>query len=249
MATTASAVRPAAPARPWRHPFPLVRGLLVAVLLLAAGAAQAQVPGKPTDVVVKPVARTLDALDASWTAPSGTVASYDVQYKKRADAETEWTDAATDTTATTDSLTRLDSSTPYVVRVRATNSSGDGAWSDNGSASTHPPEEELHDTERYQRIPRGVKPGQSFRLLTAVGRVAATSADVETYHAVARSADNFIISRGDAAALGSQEYRIEHRALPGAGQHAGRRRPRAHRHDLDGGRQGRADLLALFGTN
>ena len=208
MATTASAARQAAPARPWLHPFPLVRGLLVAALLLAAGAAQAQVPGKPTDVVLKPVARTLDALDASWTAPSGTVASYDVQYKKRADAETEWTDAATDTTATTHSLTGLGSSERYVVRVRATNSSGDGAWSDNGSASTHPPEEELHDTERYQRIPRGVKPGQSFRLLTAVGSVAATSADVETYHAVARSADNFIISRGDAAALGSQEYRI-----------------------------------------
>ena len=171
----------------------MVRGLLLAALLLAAGAAQ--VPGKPTDVVLKPLAGTLDALDVSWTAPSGTVAGYDVEYKQRADAETEWTDGATDTTATTQSLTGLDASTPYVVRVRATNSSGDGAWSDNGSASTHPPEEELHDTERYQRIPRGVKPGQRFRLLTAVGSVAATSAD------------NFIVSAGNAGALGSQEFR------------------------------------------
>ena len=191
--------------------------MLLAALLLPGVAAQAQtplVPAKPTAVTVAPVARSLDRLDVSWTAPAGAVTSYDVEYRKLAD--TDWTSGAVDITARALRLGALEPSTPYVVRVRATNSVGDGAWSDNGSASTHPPVEQLHYGEaRIQRVPADIGPGERFRLLVAIGSTAATSADVETYHAKARGADGRFEETADAARLGPgwRKSRGRYRAL------------------------------------
>ena len=67
----------------------------------------------------------------SWTAPDGRGASidgYDVQY--RVGASGAWTDHSHTGTGTTATITGLNHAAAYQARIRATNSQGDGAWSD-----------------------------------------------------------------------------------------------------------------------
>ncbi len=63
----------------------------------------------------------------SWTAPSGTITDYDVQYKLS--SASSYTDANYDGTATTFTIKGLTNGSKYDVQVRAENSAGDGAWS------------------------------------------------------------------------------------------------------------------------
>ena len=68
------------------------------------------------------------SLVVSWTAPSGTVTSYDVQYQEY-DEYTTWTDGPQDETSTTATITGLTENAAYRVQVRASNGNGDGDWS------------------------------------------------------------------------------------------------------------------------
>ncbi len=94
------------------------------------------VPGPPVGLAVTPGATKLDL---AWTAPSGTVSSYDVHYTSSttvaADAAVQtgtaaagWVDASHTGTTATHSITGLTNTTPYRVRVRGVNSVGNGAW-------------------------------------------------------------------------------------------------------------------------
>ena len=93
-------------------------------------------PAAPTGVSSTPGA---GRLDLTWTAPSGTVTGYDVQYKlstaadqaatTAGDPSTGWVDAGhsgTDASHAITGLTHFD--TWYDVRVRAANANGNGPW-------------------------------------------------------------------------------------------------------------------------
>ena len=76
-------------------------------------------------------------LSLSWTAPDSRgadITGYDVQY--RLGSSGSWTDHAHTGTGTTADITGLKHVAAYEARVRATNSQGDGAWSDAASATT-----------------------------------------------------------------------------------------------------------------
>ena len=161
----------------------LRRALAGAVLAVAATAVHAQ-PAVPAGLTVAPVARTTDELLVSWTAVAGAD-TYDIDIKRSAD--TDFQVGAEDIGANRGPLIDLDPNTAYDVRVRATDGDGDSAWAATVQGWTHAPVEELHYSEEYGRIPRGVGPGESFRLLTITGSTAATSTNVGTYHEVARS--------------------------------------------------------------
>ena len=94
---------------------------------LASGAvyAQSTVPAQVTGVTVTPV--YFDSLDVSWTAVDGAT-GYTVQYKTGSAAFTS-TDPSASATTNYATLENLSEGTQYRVRVRATNSAGDGAWS------------------------------------------------------------------------------------------------------------------------
>ena len=149
----------------------------------------------------------------SWTAVAGAV-TYDIDIKRSADTDFEV--GVEDIGANRGTLIDLDPNTPYDVRVRASGSGGDSAWSATVEGWTHAPVEELHYSEQFGRIPWGVGPGESFRLLTVIGSTDATSMNVGTYHEVARSG---VKARGfrdylDASSLSSGfSYTEGHRAL------------------------------------
>ena len=93
-------------------------------------------PGAPTALTVS--AGTMK-LDLSWTAPSGPVTDYEVEYKTSTamdqaatgdgtDPSTGWVESAHSGTGTTHTITGLDAGTAYNVRVRASDADGDGAW-------------------------------------------------------------------------------------------------------------------------
>ena len=190
----------------------LRRALAGAALAGAATAVHAQ-PAVPDGLTVAPVARTTDELVVSWTAVAGAV-TYDIDIKRSADTDFEV--GVEDIGANRGTLIDLDPNTPYDVRVRASGSGGDSAWSATVEGWTHAPVEELHYSEQFGRIPWGVGPGESFRLLTVIGSTDATSMNVGTYHEVARSG---VKARGfrdylDASSLSSGfSYTEGHRAL------------------------------------
>ena len=73
------------------------------------------------------------SLHVSWTAETGAT-GYKVQWKK---SDQSWDSANRQTTSTTSSATisGLDNDTQYTVRVLATNTTGDGAWSDTATGT------------------------------------------------------------------------------------------------------------------
>ncbi len=105
----------------------------IAVTLLVTNAVEA--PLAPT---VTATSGGTTSLDVSWRAPENAgrpaIANYDIQY--RAGTSGPWTDGPQDRTGTGARISGLTASTAYQVRVRATNGDGDGAWSENASAST-----------------------------------------------------------------------------------------------------------------
>ena len=89
-------------------------------------------------------------LRLTWLAPSAAVTGYDVQYKTRdapgreagtpGDPSTGWVDAGHSGTETSHTISGLQNSLRYFIRVRAVDASGNGAWSTTGGAPTAPPD-------------------------------------------------------------------------------------------------------------
>ena len=99
-------------------------------------------PQAPTDVTVSAVSG--GSVDVSWTAPKkggAPITRYTVQWRTAAQA---WTDGIVtstqstdvDATATSHTITGLNSSQQYTARVRAINSIGDSEWSLETTAGT-----------------------------------------------------------------------------------------------------------------
>ena len=106
---------------------------------------------KPAAPATPTVVRGDRSLDVSWTAPSGPVEDYDVQYRactlatdltcSNSSTATwgAWTDRTGETnsdTATSVTVTGLTNGTAYQVQVRATNHSGTSGWSTHSTAAT-----------------------------------------------------------------------------------------------------------------
>ena len=96
------------------------------------------VPDAPTSLTVSPGNARLSL---SWTAPAGTLTGYDVQYTSAAsgsvansatasgsDPATAWVAVTRSGTTASQTISSLVNGTTYRVRVRARNSSGNGAW-------------------------------------------------------------------------------------------------------------------------
>ena len=98
-------------------------------------------PGAPTGVTA-PAVSTGGNVDVAWTAPASSggapITRYTVQWRTTTQT---WPQAvaasqSTGVAATPHTITGLDSAEQYTVRVRATNSIGDGEWSDDTTAGT-----------------------------------------------------------------------------------------------------------------
>ncbi len=100
-----------------------------------------------TDAEEKPLAPAMPSVSAAsttsinvmWNAPSNTgrpmITSYDLQYKKSSD--TGWSVGPQGVTTTSTSIGSLDENTEYQVQVLASNSDGDGPWSQPGTGRTN----------------------------------------------------------------------------------------------------------------
>ena len=93
----------------------------------------ATAPAAPTNLAAAPGD---GQLVVTWTAPSGTVTGYDVEYK--VSTASSWTDASHAGTGTSQTITSLNNGTLYNVRVRAVNSNGDGPWATTTGTPTAP---------------------------------------------------------------------------------------------------------------
>ncbi len=93
----------------------------------------AERPLKPAAPSLSPGSAT--SVSVTWSAPSNAgrpaIASYDLQYRKSSDSS--WRDGPQNVSAMNTSITGLEEDTRYQVRVRASNSDGDGPWSEPGS--------------------------------------------------------------------------------------------------------------------
>jgi hypothetical protein len=100
-----------------------------------ATTAEATVPGMPTAIMTE--VRSDTHIVVSWTAPAeeGTsaITGYDIEYTAAGGTAMMMEDCCTDLDG---NLTMLMPDTEYTFRVRATNASGDGAWSDAVMATT-----------------------------------------------------------------------------------------------------------------
>lgn len=78
------------------------------------------------------------SVNVMWTSPENAgrpaITSYDLEYKKSSD--TDWTKGPEDVSATNTSIGNLEEDTEYQVQVRASNSDGDGPWSQPGTGRT-----------------------------------------------------------------------------------------------------------------
>ena len=99
-------------------------------------------PGPPTSVGTTGPGN--GELTVEWTAPTddggSSVTGYKVQWKSGTQSFGSSRQASAGATATSHKITGLTNGTEYTVRVKATNSVGDGAWSDEakGTPSTAP---------------------------------------------------------------------------------------------------------------
>ena len=103
-----------------------------------APAVSSTTPAAPTNLNVTPGNARLSL---SWTAPTGTLTGYDVQYTSAtsgsvansaaasgSDPATAWVAVTRSGTTATQAISSLSNGTAYRVRVRARNSNGNGAW-------------------------------------------------------------------------------------------------------------------------
>ena len=98
-------------------------------------------PARPDRPAVSPTADSTTGLDVSWTAPDldggPDIVGYEVQY--RPSTVTTWTDWPHGGAATSTSITGLNASTEYQVRVRALNGETPSDWSEPAIAVTASP--------------------------------------------------------------------------------------------------------------
>ncbi len=99
----------------------------------------AEVPAKPAAPTVSGASTT--SLSVVWSAPTNTgkpaITSYDLTY--RAGSSGSWSNGPQNVTATSATISNLNSGTSYQVRVRATNDEGNGPWSAATSGTTTEP--------------------------------------------------------------------------------------------------------------
>ena len=174
--------------RGWRGRLRLaaLRALLAAAALALGTPALGQAPAAPTAVTVAPLARATNALEVSWTAPTGTVTGYDLQYRRT--GTSSWTTGPGDVAGPSQRLAPLAANASFDVQVRARNGTTAGAWSATALGWTHAPEEEVHYSEGYARVPFDLGPGDRFRLLRPQGSTKATAAGVGGYHTLVQNA-------------------------------------------------------------
>ena len=95
-------------------------------------------PSTPAAPTVNTVSGSGSVLRVTWTAPSNTgkprITSYDLQYKRT--VTSSWSNGPQNVTGTSRTITGLNPTTSYDVRVRATNHEGDSPWSSPGSGMT-----------------------------------------------------------------------------------------------------------------
>ena len=157
---------------------------LALLLALAVGflsspvpvAAQTAAPAAPVGLALAPGHLKLNV---AWTAPSGDVSSYDVEYKVKSapnsdatgsDPSTGWVSVRLSGTDTEHEITGLTNDTTYQVRVRAVNSAGPGGWST------------VEDDPGRPDAPAGLDLGSGNRMLTATWyRPAVKAADISGY--------------------------------------------------------------------
>ena len=94
---------------------------------LTSDATDAEFLTRPGQVSGVTVIASNRSLSVSWTAPSGTVSGYTVQWKSGS-GEYDTTNQAT-STGTSYTISGLTNDTQYTLRVAAKNTTGDGAWS------------------------------------------------------------------------------------------------------------------------
>ena len=94
---------------------------------LTSDATDAEFLTRPGQVSGVTVIASNRSLSVSWTAPSGTVTGYTVQWKSGS-GEYDTTNQAT-STGTSYTISGLTNDTQYTLRVAAKNATGDGAWS------------------------------------------------------------------------------------------------------------------------
>ena len=120
---------------------PVLALLLAALNLFPAAPAQAQAPAAPTSLTVT---ATNQALILGWTAPTGTLTSYDVHYTSAPasgagsvgndvaasgnNPATAWVAVSRTGLTASQTISSLVNGRAYRVRVRATSSGGNGAW-------------------------------------------------------------------------------------------------------------------------
>ena len=138
-------------------------GTYTAVVTATPGLPRA--PARPT---IAPVPRTTDSLTVNWTAPENTgrpaITSYDVRYSS--DFGATWTNGPQDVSGGPVTLTGLgpgDHQGLYLIQVRATNTAGDGPWSESARETLFPPEEEV--AADLGLVPAGLRNDDRFRLL------------------------------------------------------------------------------------
>ena len=109
-------------------------GIAALFMTQAPAVGASSVPGAPVGVVVAPGNASLVV---GWSAPENATEdiAYTVQYK--ASADTGWVVAVYGGTQTDAEIAGLTNDTRYDVRVHASNSAGDGQWSNTASAAPH----------------------------------------------------------------------------------------------------------------
>ena len=100
---------------------------------LTSDATDAEFLTRPGQVSGVTVIASNRSLKVSWTAPSGTVTGYTVQWKSGS-GEYDTTNQAT-STGTSYTISGLTNDTQYTLRVAAKNTTGDGAWSDDATGT------------------------------------------------------------------------------------------------------------------
>ena len=87
-------------------------------------------PNAPTGLTVTGIGQ---GLSVSWTAPTGDVTGYDVEYK--VSTASAWSAAGHTGTDASATISGLTAGTSYDVRVRAVNSAGNGEWVTSASST------------------------------------------------------------------------------------------------------------------